>query len=332
MRGFEEAQGNDKAQGDKQAGQQLNLLDLQKNDFKVNKSDLLGSGEQTVMPLPHYLAIRDRQEESQSYLRTGTTLLTRAARHMVGAEDVAAKFDEARKAGDNALMVTLQHADHAQRHLEHQVGHYTGAALKTGLLFTGGKVGWVGLTAASIADEAKPDDPFQKQLIDVSLGAAKGVATRFVFNKINEQSWNPVVKGWTIGMSNRFIDVGLSSSTYLNANGEVDMKAGGLKTLNSVFGPQALIVDAGTGLASSVPLMGIDYAMGGKFLSNPVAAKLTIAGVSGLTEGSLQELNHQQDRPKQPAIDWSQVAIKGLQKGALDTISAVPSSGLIKLK
>jgi hypothetical protein len=334
MREFEEVRKDEKAAEKSNDKVHLNLLDIQQpnQDLKLNKSNLLGEPESLAIPLNKYLTIRDAQEERQSYLRHGTTFLTRLGRHVVGADDAASRFDVARKDNDPAAMLALERADRAQRHFEHQVGSYSGAALKTALLFTGGKVGWAGLAAVSTADEAKPGDPFQQQMTDAALGAAKGLATRFVFNEINAQSWNPVIKGWTFGMSDRLIDVGLSRRTYLDANGDVDLKAGGLKTLSSVFSAPSLAVDAGTGAAAALALMPINAYTGGKFFSNEVAAKLTFAGVAGLTEGSLEELNKQQDNPKQPPIDWAEVAIKGLQKGAIDTVSALPTSGLIKLK
>jgi hypothetical protein len=335
MREFEENLKDTKALEKSDGTNHLNLLDVHKqhDNLQLNKTDLLHSGDpMAALPLNHYLTIRDRQEDNQSYFKTGVTFLTRAGRHLVGAADATAKFEEARKSGNAAAMVNLQHADHDQRKLEHRIGAYSGAALKTALLFADNKIGYAGLAVVSTADEAKPGDPFERQAVDAALGAAKGLATRFVFNKINEQPWNPVAKGWTLGMSNRLIDVGLTSDNYINADGQIDMKAGGLKTLASVFSAKSLIVDAGTGLASSLVLLPIDAYTSGAFLKNAAAAKLTIAGVSGLTEGSLIELNHQQDNPKQPPIVWKDVAIKGLQRSALDTISAVPSSGLIKFK
>ena len=313
---------------------QLNLLDLHgmNESVTLSKSTLLQSSDHMAMPLNSYMSMRDAQEENQSYLRTGITSLTRMGRHMVGAEDASAKFDEARKDGNYAAMVATAGEDLHQRAFEHRVSSVSSTALKTALLFSGGKVGLAGLAAVAGADEAKPGDPFPEQATDAVLGAAKGLATRFAYNQISELPCNPVIKGWTLGMTDRLLDVGLTRTTYLNANGDVDLKAGGLKTLNSVFGPQALVVDVGTGLASSAVLMPINAYTGGKFFESPVGTKLIIAGVSGLTEGSLTELNKQQDNPKQPPIDWKDVAKKGLESGAISTISALPSSGLIKLK
>jgi hypothetical protein len=337
MAGLEQAQYNDQASdkgGEKHAANLPNLVDLHKEDnFSLSKSNLLQAQEQMVMPLNNYLTLRDSQEDDQSYFKAGIALATRAGRHLIGAEDASSQFDNARKQGNAAGMLSLEHADHEQREMENKIGGYGAAALKTALLFAGGKAAFAGLAAVSMTDEARPADPFPRQVLDAALGAGKGLAMKYAFNQITEQSWNPIVKGWTLGMSNRLIDVGLSSNTYGNAVGGFDqdsLKAGGVKTLASVFSPKSLIVDAATGLAAGAVLEPIDIYSGGKFFSMVPAQRLTLAGVSGLTEGSLRELNKQQYDPRQAQINWLEVAQKGLQKGTIDTLSALPSSGIIK--
>jgi len=338
MHGYEDIQNSDKVGDKNQAGQQANfpnLLDLHdgKNQLQLTKSDLLSSSDDLTMPITNYLAIRDSQEQDTSYLKAGISLATNMGRALVGADNASAKFDEARKDGNTASMLSLEHADRQQREFDHKMGVYAGAALKTALLFTRNGYGLAGLAAVASADEAKPSDDFQKQALDAALGAGKGLAWRFAFNEIASQSWNPIVKGWTLGMSDRLIDVGLTRHTYTNENGDVDqnsLKAGGIKTLASVFSPESLIVDAATGLAAGATLGSIDAYTGGKFLSSIPATRLTMAGVAGLTEGSLRDLNRQQDDPRQLQTDWLKVAKAGLQTAAIDTVSALPNAGLLK--
>lgn len=311
-----------------------NLLDLSdiKTGTKLSSSNLLIPGMENgmVMPLNTYLDVVDRCQKEQSYFRTGVAQLTRLGRKMVGAEDASSKFEEARQSGNQGLMIQLFQEDLQQRKFEHKAGNYTAAIAKTALLFTGGKVGWGGLTAVTATDQAKPSDPFQKQAVDAVLGAAKGIATRAVFNKLNETSLNPVTKGWAFGISSRAIDSGLTSDHYLNKEGGLDtesFKAGLMRTAKHVASPEALITDAGTAAVSHLTLMPLNAYLGGAFFKNELASKLTMAGISGLSGGSLQELNRQQDRQRSP-IDWVGVAQKGVEKGAIDAISALPGAHL----
>lgn len=311
-----------------------NLLDLHREAHESNtqprltKSQLIGNFDNNPIALSTYLEHRDARQNRDTYFHAGAAALTRVGRKALGISDASSAFEEARAAGNQGIMITLQQADREQRAFEEKVGNYGSAALKTGFLFTSGKTGWIGLTAVSASDSARPSDSFGQQLVDTTLGAARGLATRALFMKINEQEWNPMIKGWTYGVGDRFIDNSLNSRYYLNADGKVDLnsfKEGALTALHHTIGAQALATDAAT-LAVSSLLIPINNYTGGAYFKNVLAQKLTIAGVSGLSEGSLRELNRQQDRMK--GIDWLRVAQKGGERAVLDTVSAVPGAHL----
>ncbi len=316
--------------------QRTNLLDLvndvrkdssHNNSGKLTRSELIGSFDNPIA-LSTYLEHRDARQNRDTYFRAGAAAITRFGRTVLGMSDASSAFESARASGNEGLMITLYKADKEQREFEEKVGIYGSAALKTGFLFTSGKAGWVGLTAISASDSARPSDSFGQQLADTTLGAARGLATRALFMKINEQNWNPVMKGWTYGLGDRFIDNSLNSRYYLNGDGKVDLASfrdGALTALHHTIGAQALATDAAT-LSVSALLIPIDKYMGGAYFKNVLAQKLTMAGVSGLSEGSLKELNRQQDRMK--GIDWQKVAQKGGERAILDTLSAVPGSHL----
>lgn len=322
------------AQSGKEAKPELNLLDLKEKagGLEINRSPLLVAGRempQGFLPMNNYILEVQEQEKDQSYFKAAATFLTRAGRSVIGMDDTSSKFEKAMKDGNEGIMYQLYDADQKQRAFENNFANYSAAILKTGFLFASGKVGWGGLTAVMASDQAKPADSVQKQMADAILGAGKGLATRFVFNKLNETTWNPVSKGWVFGASSRLIDVGLTSNHYLDKEGNLtgDSFKGGLqKTFMSVAGPEALIADAGTAAISHLTLLPANYFMGGAYFKNALASKLTMAGVAGLTNGSLRELNRQQDQLPKPEIDWKKVAEKGLERGALDTISALPGA------
>lgn len=306
---------------------QTNLLELQNdNMLRLTKSNLMpAAGEQEgFIPLDVYIMMREKVKEDQSYFKTATTFLTRAGRHLVGSKDASDEFEAAQKDGNQGLMMQLLHEDRKQLQTEDKVANYASAALKMGFLFTGGKVGLAGLAGVSTTDQAKPSDPFDKQMTDVALGAAKSIATRFLFNKINELPINPVTKGFAFGLGDRALEVGLNRQTFTGPDGNIDLLGGAKKTALSVLGPQALIADAGTGGISHLALLPINYYTGGKFFANPIASRLTMAGVAGGTEGALKNLNFQQDSGR--PIDWLQVARSSAENAAMSTVSALPGA------
>lgn len=334
MAGLENTQEKDKTQ-DGAGKNGPNLLDLHppSQKLQLTKSNLLltaGNQESAAlvaMPLDTYLVMRQAQENNETYFQNATEFVTRVGRKLVGMDDASSKFEKALKNGDQAAMMALRGDDFEQRKSENKISNYSSAALKIGFLFAGPKIGLAGLTGVYVTDSAKPADQFSTQMTDAALGAAKGLATKFVFDKINAQSWNPILKGWSFGLSDQLIDTGLSRQTYLGPTGELDLKAGGLKTLSSVFSPNALIADAGSLGVSYALLYPLNAYTGGAMFKNALAAKLSFAGVSGLTDGSLTELNKQQDLGQKP-VDWLEVAKKGGERGALNVISALPGSRL----
>ncbi len=307
-------------------------------NVSLSTSDLLlASSKQNpaavIMPLNDYLLSREQHDKEQSYYKLSTTFLYRLSRRVIGADDASSKFDQALRNGDSQGMTQWQDADRKQRQLEQNLGTYSAAILKTGLLFCGPKTAYVGLMGISAADQANPSDSIGKQAVDALLGSAKGAASRYTFDKLNSTSLNPATKGWLFGLSDRFLDVGLTSNTYLTRTGDFtpdSLKAGLRRTGESVFGLDALKTDAGTLVVSHAVMLPIGYARGGAFFNNPLYAKATMSGVSGLTNGSLIELNRQQDIGKQFPIDWWEVSKKGLEKAAVNTVSALPPSRILQ--
>jgi len=318
--------------------EQKNLLDLYKETFKTDlkTSELLYTQavkepeeDQAVvahghLPLNEYLIRRDEQQKDQTWYGLGVSKLTRLGRNILGMEDASSKFDQAIKDNDQTAMMALRRQDFKQRRFEQNSAHYSSAMLKTGFVFAGNKtIGFAGLVGVTSTDQAHPSDPFQKQALDAVLGATKGIATKLVFEQINAQAWDPVAKGLTFGLSDRFIDRGLTASTYINREEKFDPLLGAQKTVLGVVGPEALLADAGAGITSAALLYPINMYTKGAFFAHPLAAKVAMAGVSGLTSGSLRELNQQQDIGRK--TDWVDIAKKGGEKSALDMLSALPN-------
>ena len=324
---------NDKTQD------QTNLLNLYKETYKADlkapellytqataKEDAAEDNAIAMhgrLPLNEYLIRREEQQKDQTWYGLGVSKLTRFGRQMVGMDDASSKFDQAIKDNDQTAMMALRRQDFKQRRFEDNASHYSSAMLKTGLLFSGGKVGFAGLVGVSTSDAARPSDPFKTQAMDAALGAVKGIATKLVFEQINAQAWDPLAKGMAFGVSDRFIDSGLSTKTYEDRAGDTDLLGGAKKTFWNVMGPESLLTEAGAGLASAAILYPINMYTKGAFFAHPLAAKVAMAGVSGLTSGSLRELNYQQDIGRK--TDWLDIAKKGGEKSGLDMLSALPN-------
>ena len=316
---------------------QTNLVDLYKETYKtqLKPAELLyaqaGKPEEEDqgvtaygrLPLNEYLIRRDEQQKDQTWYGLGVSKITRFGRQLAGMEDASSKFDQAIKDNDQTAMMALRRQDFKQRRFEDNASHYSSAMLKTGLLFSGTKVGFVGLVGVTTSDGARPSDPFQKQAVDAALGAAKGIATRLVFENINAQAWDPVAKGLAFGVSDRFIDSGLSSRTYEDRAGDTDLLGGAKKTVMNIVSPESLLAEAGSGAVSAALLYPINMYTKGAFFAHPLASKVAMAGVSGLTSGSLRELNFQQDIGRK--TDWLDIAKKGGEKAGLDMLSALPN-------
>lgn len=318
--------------------EQKNLLDLYKETYKtqMKPSELLytqAAKEEPEdnavaahgrLPLNEYLIRRDEQQKDQTWYGLGVSKLTRAGRNLLGMEDASSKFDQAIKDNDQTAMMALRRDDFKQRRFERNSAEYSSAMLKTGFVFAGNKaIGMAGVIGVATSDAAHPSDPFKKQALDAALGATKGIATRLVFEQVNAQAWDPVAKGLTFGLADRFIDRGLTASTYINREEKFDPLLGAQKTVLGVAGPEALLVDAGAGITSAAIMYPINMLTKGALFSNPLAAKVAMAGVSGLTSGSLRELNKQQDIGR--TTDWLDIAKKGGEKSALDMLSALPN-------
>lgn len=311
----------------------LNEIHSDPQKVTLTKSNLLEGGEAAEpMSLPHlygYLAARQEVVKDESYFKAATTMVTRGIRAVAGFKNASEQFDIAMRNDDKAAMMRLYHADRKQLEMEDKVSGLASAGLKTAFLFGGGNASMVGLVGVNVSDSAKPSDSFDKQAVDAVLGVSKAIATRLVFSKIKETDWSPVNKGFVLGLSDRFIDTGLTRTNYLDSQGGLDLKAGGLKTLASVFSPEALVVDAATLGASHLLFTPLNAYMGGALFKKELVSRLVMAGTSGTAKGALGELENEKDRGK-PA-DWKEIGKKGLERGAISALWTLPSAIPLKV-
>lgn len=206
--------------------------------------------------------------------------------------------------------------------LQDEIGHYGSTLLKVGALFYGGKVGWGATGALYALDQANPNDSFGTQLIDGSLGAVKGVATKGIIGSIGSQPWNFGAKGAVMGIANRIVDEGLTRQTYLDSStGEFSFSAAGKKMLNDSFNLHAIATDVLVfGAAAGIGEVATTIAP--KIAESPLVNTVMTSSTFGVASGSINEYERQRQSGQQ--IDWSKVAMRGGLEGAVYALAAVP--------
>lgn len=197
-----------------------------------------------------------------------------------------------------------------------QVTHYTGEILKNAALFSRGKVGVASVVVAYGLDAANPDTPFKTQVLDASLGTAKGVALNTVFNRISGNFSNAPMKGVMMGMTSRTSEVVFDKSSYANPElGIARLKA-------ELINPQMWAFDAATFVAAEGLFRGANRATGGALQRSYLARGTMMGGSFGFVNGGAGELVRQQMANEQ--IDVAKI----LKHGAIDGAVGIAGGAL----
>lgn len=170
---------------------------------------------------------------------------------------------------------------------------FTKELVKTTPLFMRGKLPIAGMAATFAADEAKVGDSLSQNLLDGGLGVAKSVALRGSFQVAQHYKLTPSMTGISLGVMGRFSDTALSSSTWLDANGQFNANAGLRESFKLSIRPEMLAMDAASFGAADV-LWGRLYSRTrGAAYYNPVVTH-TLSGLTmGATNGGGMELYRQ---------------------------------------
>lgn len=197
-----------------------------------------------------------------------------------------------------------------------QVTHYSGEILKTAALFSRGRVGMAGVVLAYGLDAANPDDDFKTQILDASLGTAKGAVLKTAFNNISGNFSNAPMKGVMMGMASRTSEVVFDKSSYANP------ELGLARLKGELINPQMWAFDAATFVAAE-GLFGVaNHATGGILKKSYLARGSMMGGSFGFVNGGAGELVRQQTAGEE--IDVSKI----LKHGAIDGAVGIAGGAL----
>lgn len=145
----------------------------------------------------------------------------------------------------------------------------------------------------SAADSARASDSGLHQGLDLALGAGKGLALKWSFDKIGASEMNLASKAFLMSTSSRAAELALNSHTYIDSNtGKVDIPSGLWSTAKTVADPAQIINDmalfGGTYLALRRLGIGPEFAK-----ANPLLSQTMVGGGFGMSGGFFGELQRQ---------------------------------------
>jgi hypothetical protein len=209
---------------------------------------------------------------------------------------------------------------------QQKIEQYGTQLLRTAAFFVPGKVGVVATAGINALAQAKPEDSAGEQLVDASLGAAKGALLRGVMNRAGTLQLSPVETGVALGMGSRILDTGLNRSTYFDQQGNFDLSSGLKHTLATAVQPTSLAFDAATfGLASSVQL-GMRNVGLMNSIRAPLYATVATGATMGFSTGAFNEF--QNERAAGKSFDLGAIVREGAISSAIDGIGSVPGGAL----
>ncbi|MCC7530923.1 MAG: family 14 glycosylhydrolase [Candidatus Melainabacteria bacterium] len=198
--------------------------------------------------------------------------------------------------------------------MREEVGHYGSEFLKTGSLFARGKFGFAATVLAYGFDKTCREDSSRENVADFFLGATKGVAVKSLFGAVSRSYSFAPTKGVLMGIVSRDADVVFDRETFSDPSKTMArLKA---ETIN----PQAWLFDAAVFGVAEGAFFGVNKAMGGRLVKNPLASGMVMGGSFGTVNGGSAEIMRQKAEGQE--IDWSKVIFRGALEGGVGALGA----------
>lgn len=194
--------------------------------------------------------------------------------------------------------------------------------IKSATLFLRGRLGVAGTLASYALDQMRPGDSAATQLADGTLGSAKGLAMRGVFNKLGTTQVDFATKGIMLGTTSRLADSALSRQTYLDEKGQFSFGDGLGRIKDTAFNPAALTADVVTFGIAHGAFRGGNLLSNGALERSPLASTILTGTTFGASSGAYTEINRQKQNGEQ--LDIGKIAQRALIQGGLDSIAAIP--------
>lgn len=211
-----------------------------------------------------------------------------------------------------------------------EISRYAPGFIQTAALFTPGRKAFLASMAVGAANEVRVGDSLQMQLTEFGMGAAKGAATKALFNRVgnnnimNSGLWSVPAKGVFLGTSSRAIDVGLTPHNWLNKQGDFDPTQAIGKTLVTAFDPKSMALDVAIFGIAHGGTAGLNRLTGGAIERSQMARNITMGTTFGATSGATHELMTQSERGG--PLDWSEIAKRGLYQAVVDGVASAPGA------
>lgn len=192
-------------------------------------------------------------------------------------------------------------------------------------LFMPGRVGVLGTIICYALGQARPQNSALEQVLDLSLGAGRGLLTRAVFASARCNHPLASIRGILTGASIRAIDTGLDRRTYWNNHNQHPSLALGLQRLgDACLDPGAIASDAIIfGAAHRLTAL-LRTKFPGKVEGNVVLGHIANATLFGLTTGCYNEIASQFENAGSRDRSLSAMARNAVQRGIIDGLAAIP--------
>ncbi|HEY9867936.1 MAG TPA: hypothetical protein V6D08_01910 [Candidatus Obscuribacterales bacterium] len=292
----------------------------------------VGSSEPAALErLRQEIELHRKNESSRSYL-------SRAIGALYGKDDTALEkleklseqADKAKQSGDAAALSRLakEAETEVSKHrealaTEQEIRHYACGFLKTAALFMRGRIGLAGTIGLYALDQMNPSDRLSVQLLDGTMGGAKGGLLKGALHIMGTRNVSVPLKGVGLGVTSRVLETGLTRSTHLDpGSGEFSLGSGLGTLANTALNRKALLADALIFSVAHGLLKGADRLTLGKIESSAFLKTALTGTTFGMSSGAASEIMRQQAAGE--SFDFGKVARRALIQGALDTVAAAP--------
>lgn len=262
-----------------------------------------------------------REAEASAQVRQRESLLSRGITELAGVRRTGTSLTGLGMNPTTREMLDAVAQNRSDRMWESDVTELGTGLLKTGCLFLKGRAAFVGTALVYALDEIKPGSSAVEMLLDGTLGATKGIATREFLHWGAAQGWSPGKLGIALGGTGRLADSALSRSTYLDKEGKVNFSGGLQNIAKTTLNPISMATDYAVFSFSHAALGKLDGLTGGRIGASPFWRTVATGESLGLSSGLVGESMRQYHEGE---FDPMRVLKFGLAKGALDGIAAMP--------
>lgn len=250
--------------------------------------------------------------QDKSLLRLESLQLQYGTAKMAGNLNAA---EEAHKQIREAVQADVGARQSAQSWSDH-----TGGFVKSVGYFMPGRGGYALSAMVNASDAAHPNDSLERQFADSTLGAGKGLALKWTFDKVGGSEMNMMLKAGTLSIANRLAETGLNSHTYFDPKTrEFDALGGLWRTVSKTADPTQLATDAITFGAGYLALR--KMGLSAEFAKvNPITTQAITGGAFGFSSGFFNNVQMQQKIGGH--VDYASALKSGLLQMSLDGTAA----------